>query len=140
MAPKRPSSKQPTLFSSDFGSDAEHDAVPAVPEGERDALQDDGPRALESRPELYETLRRSRVLPLVLDICSTDLRTRHLGLQDRLWQSRPESEPTQIASEALEIALQEFEAQLPSEPPPTGTEPLSLDAAMAYIRNPSRTE
>ena len=40
----------------------------------------------------------------------------------------------QIASEAAETAIQELEASLPSASPPGEDSPLSLDAAMAYIR------
>jgi hypothetical protein len=91
---------------------------------------------LESRPQLHDRLLHSRILLQVLDTCSTDLRTRHLSLRDRLLQQKPGSNPIQITSEAMEIALKELEARLPAELPQT--EPLSLDAAMAYLRDPSR--
>ena len=47
---------------------------------------------------------------------------------------QPSSDPHQIASEALEMALQELADRLPSESPPDANETLSLDAAMAFLR------
>jgi hypothetical protein len=41
--------------------------------------------------------------------------------------------PLQIASEALEIALQELEDRLPSASPATDNEAFPIEAAMAFI-------
>ena len=65
---------------------------------------------------------------------SSELKTSHEAWKDRLLQAKPGSSPSQIASEALEIALKELEDSLPPASPPDETEPLSLDAAMAFIR------
>jgi hypothetical protein len=53
---------------------------------------------------------------------------------NRLGQARPESKPGQISSEALELAVQDLRDLLTEESPPDDTEPLSLDAAMAFLR------
>ena len=48
----------------------------------------------------------------------------------------PDSDPVQIASEALELAIQDLRDRLLSESAPGGaeTEPLSLDEAMEFLR------
>ena len=51
----------------------------------------------------------------------------------RASSNRPESDPSQIASEAMELALQELEKSLSCEHPAEEGDP-SLDGAMAYIR------
>jgi hypothetical protein len=56
-----------------------------------------------------------------------------------LAQSRPGSEPSQIASEALEMAVRELEDRLPLCPPDDG-DPLSLDAAMAFVQSRTASE
>ena len=55
-------------------------------------------------------------------------------IYDQLLENRTQSDPSQIASEALEIALSELEDRLTSASPPDDHQPLSLDAAMAFIR------
>jgi hypothetical protein len=89
---------------------------------------------LEQQPEIYSQLRRQRkVLPTV-EHYALELRSLHLAWQEMLSQAAPDSEPSQIASEALELALKDLEGRLPSSTPPDGQEALSLDQAMAYIR------
>lgn len=85
---------------------------------------------LQDRPHLHLRLRESRQLLDALDHCSTTLRNRHAELTTTLTEKSPGRNPEQLASEAFEIALEEFRAQLPNEPDP---EPLSLDAAMAFV-------
>ena len=53
---------------------------------------------------------------------------------ERLSQAKPDSDPGQIASQALELALEDLRENLPSESPPSGEEAFSLDAAMAFLR------
>ena len=89
---------------------------------------------LEQSPELHEDLRRERKLLPVLDLYSTELKTSHETWKDRLSQAKPGSEESQIASEAMEIALKELQDRLRTESPPAENAPLSLDGAMAYIR------
>ena len=89
---------------------------------------------LQQRPTLHEQLRSQRMLLPTLERCASELKTRHEALKARLSQATPGSSESQIASEALEIALTELVESLPSESPPEQNEPLSLDAAMAFIR------
>lgn len=88
---------------------------------------------LQQRPEMYDQLRKSRKLLLTVDRHARELKASHQACKDYLWQARPGSSPSQIASEALEMALKELEDRLLSESPLNETEPFSLEAAMASI-------
>jgi hypothetical protein len=91
-------------------------------------------RLLEQRPKLYEQLRRMDLLLPTLDTYAQDLKMRQQAWQEALAPKRPGSDPGQIAGEALELALQELKEVLPSESTPDESEPLSLDAAIAFLR------
>jgi hypothetical protein len=91
---------------------------------------------LRQRRELHNQLKTSRTLLPTLDRYAEELRTSHEAWQANLSEERPGTEEIQIAAEALEIALKEVTDRLPSESP-TEDEPLSLEAAMAFIRRPS---
>jgi len=88
---------------------------------------------LEDRPEIHEQLRSSRQLLPMMEHLATELKTRHESWKDHLSQTRPNSDPSQIASEAMEIALQELVDRLPSGSPQSEDD-LSLDSAMAFLR------
>jgi hypothetical protein len=90
---------------------------------------------LEQRPQMHEQLRKERKLLIVLEKYAKELRTSHIGWMHLLSQVRPGSDPSQIASEALEIALRELEYRLPSESPQNDSEGLFLDAAMLFLRS-----
>ena len=77
-----------------------------------------------------------RLLPTV-ELYARELKTSHEAWKEALDQQRPGSDQSQIASEALEMALKELEERLPSESIPNDKETLSLDAAMAFIRKPT---
>jgi hypothetical protein len=91
---------------------------------------------VDQYPTLHEDLRRRRALLQALDRYSTDLKARHDAWKSELAQARPETSPTQIASEALEMAIEELRDHLSAESEirSTSAETLSLDEAMAYIR------
>ena len=89
---------------------------------------------LQQRPEMHDQLRKERKLLPTLELYAKELKTSHEAWKELLSQARPGSDPSQIASEALEMALKELEDRLPSASPPDDNEPLSLDAAMAFIR------
>jgi hypothetical protein len=92
---------------------------------------------LRQRRELHHQLKSSRTLLPTLDRYAEELKTSHEVWQANLSQERPGADQSQIAAEALEIALKELtDHRLPSESP-TEDEPLSLEAAMAFIRRPS---
>ena len=89
---------------------------------------------LQQRPEVHHQLCKQRLLLSTLERYSCELKTSHEAWKDLLLQAKPGSSQSQIASEALEIALKELEDSLPPVSPPDETEPLSLDAAMAFLR------
>ncbi len=89
---------------------------------------------LQLRPKLFDRLKQSRTLLSTVELYSNELRTSHEAWKDQLEQARPGSDPNQIASEAMELALKELEARLPPASPPDENETFSLDAAMAFIR------
>ncbi len=91
-------------------------------------------RLLEDRKDMYEQLRSRRLLPTTRDRLSSELKSRHEAWKERLSKKWPDSSPSQIASEALEIALKELEDSLPPASPPDEDEARSfLDAAMAFL-------
>jgi hypothetical protein len=89
---------------------------------------------LEQNPEIRDQLKRDRQMLPTMERYARDLKTRHEAWKERLSQAMPGSDESQIASEALELALKEVEACLPTASHPDDKEALSLDAAMASIR------
>ena len=88
---------------------------------------------LKERTQLHEQLRLTRRLLPTLETCASELKASHESWMETLSQAKPDSDPSQIASEALEMALKELEERLPSGSP-DDSKPLSLDEAMAFIR------
>ena len=91
---------------------------------------------LQNRPELHENLRLSRTLLTALNLYSRHLKAKHEAWMDRLSRVKPCSERSQLASEALEIAVQEMEDSLGASDFLLEPEPLSLDGAMAFTLGP----
>lgn len=89
---------------------------------------------IQDRPELYERLRSSKRLLPAVDAYAAELKAGHEAWKDRLAQANPGRDPRQISSEALELAIEELRDRLPSVSPRDEAEPLSLDAAMSYLR------
>ena len=90
---------------------------------------------LRQRPEMHEQLRKSRKLLPAMEFYAKELKTSHEAWKETLSEAKPGSDKSQIASEALEMALKEMQDRLHAASPAEETEPLSLDAAMAFIRN-----
>ena len=88
---------------------------------------------LEDRPEIHEQLRSTRQLLPTMERMAVELKTSHEAWKDQISQARPGSDPSQIASEALEIALQELVDRLPTASPQNDND-LSLDSAMVFLR------
>lgn len=95
---------------------------------------------LQQRPKLYEMLRQSGDLLSVLNRCAADLRTSHQAWIETLSLSRPGTNSDQIPSIAFEHALAELEDRLHSAFPQKPEQTLSLDAAITFIRNPTRSD
>jgi hypothetical protein len=91
---------------------------------------------LRDRVELHEQLRMTRRLLPTLERCAQELKASHERWKETLSKANPESDPMQIASGALELALRELEERLPPVLPSDDQEPLSLDKAMANICHP----
>ena len=92
---------------------------------------------IQEQPALYERLRSSKRLLPAMDAYAIELKASHEAWKEQLGQARPVSDPSQIASEAMELAIKELQDRLSSESPPTESEALSLDAAMSFIRRHS---
>ncbi len=90
---------------------------------------------IQDRPQLYDQLIRNRTLLPTLERYAEELRDIHHTWMGRLWQTKPDSAASVIANEALELALEQLVSRLPSESPANENDPLSLDAAMAFIRH-----
>ena len=69
---------------------------------------------LQDRTELHEQLRSTRTLLSTMESLARELRDLHLTWQETLGKLHPDSDPSQIKSEALELALENLEARLPS--------------------------
>lgn len=89
---------------------------------------------LQQHLEIHDQLRRKRTLLTTLERYARQLKTGHEAWKDRLSQTTPGSNPGQIASAALEIAVKELTDVLHSEFPPDDSKPLSVEGAMAFLR------
>jgi hypothetical protein len=89
---------------------------------------------IQEQPDLYERLRTSRTLLEAMNSYASELKTSHEAWKKRLIQEKPGCGQTQMASQALEIALEELKDRLCSGSQTDEAEPLSLDAAMSLIR------
>lgn len=92
---------------------------------------------LQQQTELHEKLRLTRRLLPAIEAYARELKASHEEWKETLTESRPGSDPIQIASEALEMAVKEMEDRLQSESQVSDQEALSLDAAMAFIKAPT---
>lgn len=86
---------------------------------------------LEQHPELYNPLRQRRTLLPTLNRLASELKARHLAWMQELQATRPGSD-SQIASEAMELAVKELEARLSTDSEAEAR--TFLDAAMAWLR------
>lgn len=92
---------------------------------------------LEQRPQMHSQLRKTRKLLPTLELYAKELKNNHEVWKKLLSLAQPGNNPSQIASAALEIALKKLEDRLPPAFPPDATGPLSLEAAMAFVRRPT---
>ena len=92
---------------------------------------------LEQRPQMHDQLRKERKLLTTLEYYAKELKESHEAWKEVLASANPGSDPMQVSSEAMEIALRELEDRLPAESPQGESEALFLDEAMAFIRRPT---
>lgn len=95
---------------------------------------------LEQQTELHEKLRLARRLLPTIKAYARELKASHEEWTETLSAARPDSNPMQLESEALEIAVKEMEDRLESESKPNDQDALSLDAAMASLKAPTSRE
>ena len=88
---------------------------------------------LRDRTELHEQLRLTRRLRPVMETCAVELKASHETWKETLAQANPGSDPVQLSSEAMEMAIRELGDRLPSVSAQDEMEPLSLDKAMAFV-------
>jgi hypothetical protein len=91
---------------------------------------------LEDRPRLHNQLQRERRMLKTVEQLAPELKASHEEWRERLRQLRPESDPAQIASEAMELAIEELRDRLPSESE-ADNDMFSLEAALAFLKRPS---
>ena len=89
---------------------------------------------IQDHPEMYDRLLSQRSLLSTLDRLSSELRTSHQTWKGLLAQAKPGGSDSQIASEALELALQQLASSFAS-PPTDEDEPFPLEDAMVFIRH-----
>jgi hypothetical protein len=94
---------------------------------------------LRDHPDLHLKLQADKTLLPTLERCAGELRSSHEAWKNRLWLARPGSDESQLASEALELALKDLADRLRSGSRPVATEPLSLDEAMVFLRRHTPT-
>ncbi len=87
----------------------------------------------EQYPILHKLLRQEGTLRISLEEYAIKLRTAHLAWMDEIRRTSPERSRSQLASEAMELALSDFQATLPPAYLQDEDDTLSLDAAMAFI-------
>jgi hypothetical protein len=89
---------------------------------------------LQQQTRTHEELRSSHKLLSTVESYAKELKARHEAWKKLLAPLRPRSYPTQIASEALEYALSEVQAHLPSDSQEEDAHQF-LDAAMFFLRS-----
>ncbi|HEY7326609.1 MAG TPA: hypothetical protein VH592_03145 [Gemmataceae bacterium] len=89
---------------------------------------------IQQHPQTYRQLCKTRTLLPTLELYAQRLKASHEAWKNCLSQGTLVSTPSQLASEALEFALKELETFL--EVRFHDSQPLSLEAAMAFIRGP----
>jgi hypothetical protein len=92
---------------------------------------------LQQRPQMHDQLRKERKLLAMMEIYANELKANHEAWKEMLLSANPQRNQMRIASEAMEMALKDLEDRLPSESIRSEREALSLDEAMAFIRNPT---
>jgi hypothetical protein len=90
---------------------------------------------LQNRPAVHEKLRRQRMLLKAMEFYAGELKDLHEAGKQHLAETMPGSDQSQIASQALELALKELEGILPSDSSTEEADQPSLDDFMTYLRD-----
>jgi hypothetical protein len=89
---------------------------------------------LQDCPQLHRRLRQEKMLLKTMEFYASALKSLHEGWKARLAEIRPGSDPSQIASQALELALKDLQGSLPSASSSEDEDRPSLDDLMTYLR------
>ena len=90
---------------------------------------------LEQHPELFKQARlQGSILPRV-EYYADELKTLHEAWKAAILQSKPDREPSRIASGALEVALDEIQARLPGGSTLHHNQAISLDSMAEVFRS-----
>lgn len=87
-------------------------------------------RLIQDRPAFHESIRQEGRLLMVMETYADWLRDYHSLWITFLTKHQPESDETQIASQALERCIQDLEQVLPPASPPSD-DPLPANATAA---------
>ena len=90
---------------------------------------------LEQQPTLHTRLKAQRKLLTALDFLSHEFKSRHETWHRTLRTQHPDIDPGCTTGAAMECALREMEQVLQNSWPEIDQEPLSLDVAVAFVRN-----
>jgi hypothetical protein len=90
---------------------------------------------LQQRPRVHDRLRRQRLLLPTMELYARELKDLHEGWKQHLAETNPDSDESQTASQALELALKELEGCLPSDSSLEAADRPSLDDFMTYLRD-----
>ena len=132
--------RQRSLFSNGSGDLPEppHSSSIQPEGGDHHAVQDDSSRIpATTAPDVLAELRKNRQLLATLERYANELKASHDAWKEVLVQVRPNSEPHQIRSEALETALKEMEDRMSSALEHGEDESQVLEAAMLFLRCPT---
>lgn len=88
----------------------------------------------QQNSEIHNRLCSNRSLLQTVELYARELRISHQAWTDRLSRVKPGSDRMQIASEALEIALDELEIFLRSDSPPADKERAFVEVVTGVIR------
>ena len=89
-------------------------------------------------PNVHYPLKEKKMLLATVEKEAEGLMARHEAWKDLLAQAKPGSDQSQIASEALEIAIHEWEVILAMGRLPSDAQ-LSLDDAMTFLKRATPT-
>ena len=88
---------------------------------------------LKQQTELHELLRSKRQLQTTLEYYSQQLKDSHETWKETLSQVKPGTDPNQINSQALELAINDLEERLRTVSPQDDGELPALDNLIAYL-------
>lgn len=83
---------------------------------------------IQEQPDLYERLRGTKRLLPAMDAYAIELKADHEAWKETILRRRPGSDPSQVAAEALELAIWDLRDRLHSVSSRDEAEPTTIDA------------